>query len=871
MLHYAVNLILSAQPGSFYSSSQNLNSTPEVGYWQQEVSYSIEARLEPDGSKVYGRLEINYRNNSPVVLKELYFHLYPNGYRRNSLRYEEAKKHNRILLDESYPAPFDEGYIYVKKVFRGSCSSSVPLDYFINETVMKVTLDEPVPPGADTSVCIDFVTKVPFSYGRFGRFENEFRLAQWYPKVCVFDKDGWHTEQYHIVGEFFGEFASWDVKINVPANFVVAATGELVGTDFREKAGRRTYTFHLEKAHDFAWAAAPDYRVKRQIFQLSYGTESKRVAVEVYYRTCSEDRAQRILNYAGKALRFYSGRFGLYPYKVFKVVGVNFLVGGMEYPTLVMISSSHFNSAGLFERAFLENTIAHEVSHQWWYGVVAPDEFNHPWIDEGLATFSARYYMEHFYGKFNNLLPLPRWVPNYSLRSIDEITFSDPNLRGYTAKPDSPSSLFVGNGLYFYSAYLRPSFMFDELLTFYGEEKFLSFLKDLYTRYKFRHVYPEDIIDLSKKKLGLSSLKFFNKYVFSDEPLPRDAYCGLAGTNRTGVRFAFLDLPRGREFLFTAFPVAFPYYSGGNWALSTGVLMTVGEFLPFMVFSPYYVWGEGGKFAYVFYTYIPYPLFRRPVRATDFEIYSEGEYENSTFTGSFRFSLHNVFSPYYSNPPVCSFVPGVEMEFNDVHKVYLLMTLGFDSMASAFRDGLFAREYLRFSPDFSAWTSNLDFLLKFRLGWRTYLSLNSILSFYKATERIEGLRFPLSEVELRRGSLSSEGPPNYVQGLSLSLSFPFPYRDFYFGPGPLKFIRLSWDVGVSVFSLNPPSFDSWTSFSEFYKDYFVEPFFGIRGFFAIEPFRLSLGVAFSPYIFSNLTGEKPPDHGIVKFFLGYLF
>ncbi len=866
--------------------------------WTQEVAYTIKARLVPEESKLYANLTVNYKNNSPDALGVIYFHLYPNGYRKNSIRYREAKKYKESLLDEGYPSFFEDGYVFIKDVFlsgNGSMESSEPLNFQVNETIMKVFLPEVLKPGSSTSLKVEFILKIPRTYFRFGRFKDEFRLAQWYPKVCVYDEDGWHLEQYHMVGEFFGEFADWNVTIVVPENYCVAASGNLISS--KKNSSFRVLNFALRKAHDFAWVASPNLKKLSRVISLkTAGDASREVRIEVYYSYSSRDRASEVLDYAGKALKFYSGRFGVYPYDVLKVVEVRFLMGGMEYPTLVMISADAFNSLSPFERTFCEATVAHEISHQWWYAVVAPDEFNHPWIDEGLATFSERLYIESFYGKFNNMFRYPgwlRWLPNHSFRSFEEFVYGGPNSRGYLHKPDSPSDTFVDDELYYPYVYLRPSFLFDELRTLYGEEKFDSYLKSLFRDYSFKHVYPEDLVELAETTLGKDSKKLFEKYVFSQAPLAKDEYCGLAETNITGFRVALLDLPKGREFLLTALPVVFPVFETSGVSLAGGAFFTLGQFLPFMVFVPFYSFplsgsgtatadfssgGSAGGFSYIFYTFIPYPLFKKPVRSTDFEFYSYGGLNDSGLYGDFRFTFNLSFSRYFSRTPVYFVVPTLQLKL-DPGKVpsqtlRLYGRVGFKTLGLQSRSGVYFAVRGGVDDRLSSWHILGDLLFRVRLLWRTYISLNWVSGFYR--EDISPyLRYPFSHITYcddRADSVSCGSMGDgFLNGLTADVEFPITFEDFYLGFGAFRFIRLSSSLGASVFSLRIPSFESWESFSRSYKDYFVEPYISLKTTFSLEPVTFDVGVALSPWVFSNLAGDSPPQHTSFKFFVGSLF
>ena len=197
------------------------------GYWQQFVHYKMNVSLDPETHLLTGTSEILYQNNSPDTIRSFYMHLYPNGYRSpQSLRAREGKEFYMVLNTDTSAT----GWIDIKQ-FRilpadGSTDSNTPMTAFeVDDTILKTTLPEPLPPGGKIRIELEFVLKVRKFSGRAGRRGNQYDFAQWYPKVCVYDENGWNNIPFHLQGEFYGEFGTFDVTIDVPFDYIVGSTG----------------------------------------------------------------------------------------------------------------------------------------------------------------------------------------------------------------------------------------------------------------------------------------------------------------------------------------------------------------------------------------------------------------------------------------------------------------------------------------------------------------------------------------------------------------------------------------------------------------------------------------------------------------------
>jgi hypothetical protein len=361
-------------------------------YWQQEVNYKINVALNDEKHEISGTEEIEYVNNSPDQLTYLYFHLWPNAYKNN-----QTALAKQMVLNGSRKLQFakKEQRGYITNLAFELNGRPAKLEYE-QQDVAKLVLNEPLKPGEKITIRTPFTVKVPGAFSRLGHVGQSYQITQWYPKPAVYDRKGWHQMPYLDQGEFYSEFGKFDVKITLPENYTVGATGELqtaselrrldslatvtagkssFGNDMTFPASAaKTKTLHYvqDKIHDFAWFADKRFNVLKDTVQLP---ESKRPVItwQMFLNKNADGWLKR-RNDINDAVYYYSKHVGEYPYAaataVDGVLGEG--VGGMEYPMVTVT----FPSA-----------IIHEVGHNWFYGILGSDERQHPWMDEGLNSY----------------------------------------------------------------------------------------------------------------------------------------------------------------------------------------------------------------------------------------------------------------------------------------------------------------------------------------------------------------------------------------------------------------------------------------------------------------------------------------------------
>ncbi|GAA4333431.1 M1 family metallopeptidase [Flaviaesturariibacter amylovorans] len=474
-------------------------------YWQQRTDYVIEATLHPRARTLDGFERLTYHNASPDTLRYIWFHLWPNAYKNDRTAFSDQLLRNG-RTDFYFATPEKRGYIN-RLDFRVNGQAARTEDHPQHIDIVKLHLPAPLAPGASAQITTPFHVKLPYAFSRSGWDGAHFNITQWYPKPAVYDATGWHPMPYLDQGEFYSEFGSFDVRLTVPENYTVAATGQLQDTAELRKlrtwkqvqkpttvtpaAGNRpgqrpgtrpagpalppesgvtkTLRYLQDSVHDFAWFANPDFHIKHDTLLLPSG---RKVDLFLYSTSNPKDWEQLGPGYVKDALRFYSREMGEYPFSTLSVVqGPESSYGGMEYPTIAVIDPSLRGNE-------LDATIAHEIGHNWFQGILASNERDHPWMDEGFNTFYENRYFEQKYGagkrsQWERLLFLTQ-----AQQRLDQ-PISTPS--------DSLSALN-----YSLVPYYKTAAWLASLERYMGRGRFRAMMRGWYERWRFRHPQPGD-------------------------------------------------------------------------------------------------------------------------------------------------------------------------------------------------------------------------------------------------------------------------------------------------------------------------------------------------------------------------------------------
>ncbi len=375
-------------------------------YWQQQVDYRMQVQLDDKRHELRATTEITYRNNSPETLAFIWFHLYPNAYRDTRTAF--ARQRIQSGSREFHFAP-DSTRGFIDELAFTVDGVAAPLEYAASSPDMaKLVLPRPLAPGAQVLIRTPFRVKLPKTWSRGGHEGQSYQITQWFPKPAVFDRAGWHPMPYLDQGEFYAEFGSFDVHITLPANYVVGATGELqtatevafmdsLAADGAQRAAkgadgfggpapkrrtaeatppssRRLKTLHYvqDRVTDFAWFADKRYHALKS--RVTLPRSGRTVTTWLLFSGGVAKKWLERRTDLDSAIVGYSRLVGEYPYSAATAVAgpLGPGTGGMEYPMVTITDPS---------------AIVHEVGHNWFQGILASNERDYPWLDEGVNSY----------------------------------------------------------------------------------------------------------------------------------------------------------------------------------------------------------------------------------------------------------------------------------------------------------------------------------------------------------------------------------------------------------------------------------------------------------------------------------------------------
>ncbi|MFN3940345.1 MAG: M1 family metallopeptidase, partial [Chitinophagales bacterium] len=385
-----------------------------ASYWQQDVDYEIHVALDDVQHMLHGNVQINYTNNSPDTLYKIWMHVWPNAYKdtKTALAEQLYASKSDVMLKAGKA---DLGYMDSLAFTVDGQAVHWQLDA-MHPDIGSVDLNFPLLPGKSIKIESPFRVKIPVSaFSRLGHSEQSYQITQWYPKPAVYDRKGWHAMPYLNQGEFYSEFGNFNVYITLPDNYIVGASGDLQTASeiafLNQKAlqtssinnfdddltfppsasTKKTLHYRLENAHDFAWFADKRFHVLKG--QVTLPFSQRTVTTWSYFTNFEAALWKKSIEYINQSVLSYSDWVGEYPYNVAQAVeGALSAGGGMEYPTITIIGKSG-NERGL------DNVIAHEVGHNWFYGILASNERQHAWMDEGINSFYEDRYIAKYYGE----------------------------------------------------------------------------------------------------------------------------------------------------------------------------------------------------------------------------------------------------------------------------------------------------------------------------------------------------------------------------------------------------------------------------------------------------------------------------------------
>jgi hypothetical protein len=475
------------------------------------VAYQIEARLDPVRKTLDATEVLTYRNLTGQPLDRFPFHLYLNGFQPQSSFVAEIRRDNPAYeWKEKY-----RGAITIKSfevIGVGDFTSQLR---FIqpddgnrqDHTVAEVKLPRPVPPGDEVQFKIVFHDQFPEVLARTGYKRDFFMGGQWFPKVGVWWHGAWNCHQFHAMTEFFADFGVYDVQLTVPQNYVVGATGVEVAS-LNHPDGTKTVGFHAEDVHDFAWTADPNYLVVEDTWTGSAGP----VKIRLFMHPGHMATTPRYLQALKGALERFDQWYGPYPYPQITVVDPphgGLRAGGMEYPTLFTADTTWWMPLGL---KFPEVAVVHEFGHQYWYGMVATNEFEEAWLDEGINTYVEVKIMRSLYG--NHAVDL--WGLTGGDAGLERLDY-------LSSAQDDPLARvgfhYMSRGTYGAITYGKTATVLLTLEGLIGEDSLRRSLRTYFLRYRFTHPTGEDFLHTVEEVSGQNLRWFFDQAVYGTQVL----------------------------------------------------------------------------------------------------------------------------------------------------------------------------------------------------------------------------------------------------------------------------------------------------------------------------------------------------------------
>jgi hypothetical protein len=541
------------------SPVRSADGAPGAGYWQQRADYSLKATLDTAAKRLTGTEQIRYTNHSPDSLRFVWLQLDQNLFRPGSTGsllnaassrfggagfaggFEIASLTQTVATPVAAATP-------ARRRSKGADSirpqPPMPLKYRVDDTMMYVDLAQPLAPGATAVLDLAYGFNIPeHGADRMGRDGNLYELAQWYPRMAVYDDvHGWNTDQYLGQGEFYLEYGDIDYEVTVPAGFLVTGSGLLQnpeqvltptqrarlatavksdstvaivtaeelasGAARPRRDGTLTWRFRAERVRDVAWAASPDYRWDAS------GWEG--ILAQAFYRDAAKDTWADAARMSRYSILEYSTKWFRYPYP--QITAVEGPVSGMEYPMVAMEAPAE-------DKAELYNVVTHEIGHMWYPMIVGSDERRYAWMDEGFNTFINTFSEQDY------------WNRDDTDTRRSEIRFVTGLDQSPTAQPIlTPANRYRTNDNLGSLAYVKPSIVLLSLRNkVLGPEVFDTAFREYTRRWAFKHPQPADFFRTMEEVSGRDLSWFWRGFFLTTAALDQTVESVKLGPDGTAL------------------------------------------------------------------------------------------------------------------------------------------------------------------------------------------------------------------------------------------------------------------------------------------------------------------------------------------------
>ena len=499
----------------FFITTTLLFSQNNTTYWQQHVDYTMNVDIDVENYQYKGIQKLEYTNNSPDVLNQVFYHLFFNAFQPESemdARLQSIVDPDKRMVNNKGTAknpiyesriailkPNEIGYLKVLSLKQNGKNVS----YSVEGTVLEVSLNKSIEPGEKVTFEMKFAGQVPVLIRRAGRNSEDgvaLSMAQWYPKIAEYDFEGWHADPY-IGREFFGVWGNFDVTLNIDKNYTVGGTGYLqnpqeIGHGYENKSqslnlpkgDKLAWHFIAPNVHDFSWAADPNFKHDTRISE--NGTELH----FLYKNTKQYKKAwKEVQPLTEKALNYFNENIGKYPYKQYSVIQGG--DGGMEYAMCTLITGGKTLGS-------IVGTVYHELAHSWFQHVLATNESKHSWMDEGFTTYisglASNKILRNGDGK-----PSPKTYNGYFYAVKN----------GLEEPLTTHADRFNTNVAFSIGSYTKGSMFLTQLNYIIGEENVKKTIKKYFEDFKFKHPTPNDIKRTAEKVSGIQLDWYLNEWI----------------------------------------------------------------------------------------------------------------------------------------------------------------------------------------------------------------------------------------------------------------------------------------------------------------------------------------------------------------------
>jgi hypothetical protein len=478
---------------------------------ERVVHYEIDAHYDAAKHTVVATEVLTYHNLTGQALDHFPFHLYQNAFQPKATWVREAKRDGS--RDTNYEKWEDKYYgseeiKTLEVVGQGDLTSQ--LQYIApddgnkdDKTVIDLHVPKPIAPGEYVQFKIAFQTNFPETQMRSGYYRDFVLGGQWFPKVGVWWHGAWNCHQYHNTSEFFADFGVYDVKLTVPQYEVVGASGVKVG-EVSNSDSTKTVTYHGDDIHDFAWTASPRYKVKEAMYQAQMGP----VQMHILMQPAHWGQVERHENVLRQSLDHFERWYGPYPYKTITLVDPEpgSAAHGMEYPTFITGGTSWSMPEGLYVP---ESNVEHEFGHQYWYGMVATNEFEDAWMDEGINSYTEVKVLDSTLGQNTSVLNLAG--ATLGEREWQRLGY----IRAADLDPIAQKAYdYYNSNAYGDITYGKTASVLLTLESIIGEDTMAKAMHVYFMKYRFTHPTKEDFLKTIEEVSGRDLRWYFNQAIY---------------------------------------------------------------------------------------------------------------------------------------------------------------------------------------------------------------------------------------------------------------------------------------------------------------------------------------------------------------------